>query len=104
MFVRHSDTTREHKEKTVSKTNAQHTFLEPTTLLHHGWPRGSSTQNKLRIDNKASQELHGTDAVMKNQQVLQNLKLYLEYLRQDPTCNPKVLQHVERRIREIQQS
>ena len=34
-------------------------------------------------------------------QILQNLKRYLEYLQQDPECNPKVLMWVEREIQKI---
>ena len=36
--------------------------------------------------------------------ILQSLKLYLEFLHQDPTCNPKVMQYVEARIRQLEQS
>jgi len=38
------------------------------------------------------------------QQILESLKLYLEYLVQDPSCNPKVAQHVRQKIRQIEQS
>ena len=37
-------------------------------------------------------------------QILVNLKLYLQYLQQDPTCNPKVVRWVEREIQRIEQS
>ena len=37
-------------------------------------------------------------------QILENLKLYLQYLQQDPTCNPKVARHVQEKIRQIEQS
>ena len=44
------------------------------------------------------------DLVMKDYtQILQNLKLYLEYLKQDDTCNPKVVSYVEREIQRIEQ-
>ena len=36
-------------------------------------------------------------------QILENLKLYLEYLKQDNTCNPKVIGWVEREIHKIEQ-
>ena len=43
------------------------------------------------------------DLIMKNYaQILENLKLYLEYLRQDKTCNPKVLKYVEREISRLE--
>jgi len=38
------------------------------------------------------------------QQILESLKLYLEYLVQDASCNPKVAQHVRQKIRQIEQS
>ena len=41
------------------------------------------------------------------QQILESLKLYLEYLVQDTSCkscNPKVAQHVRQKIRQIEQS
>ena len=38
------------------------------------------------------------------QQILESLKLYLQYLQQDSTCNPKVAQHVQEKIRQIEQS
>ena len=38
------------------------------------------------------------------QQILENLKLYLQYLQQDPTCNLKVARHVQEKIRQIEQS
>ena len=38
------------------------------------------------------------------QQILESLKLYLEYLVQDAACNPKVAQHVRLKIRQIEQS
>ena len=34
---------------------------------------------------------------------LQSLRLYLEYLKQDPECNGRVVQYVEREIEKIQQ-
>jgi len=34
---------------------------------------------------------------------LQSLRLYLEYLSQDPECNGRVVQYVEREIEKIQQ-
>jgi hypothetical protein len=34
---------------------------------------------------------------------LQSLRLYLEYLKQDPECHPRVVQYVEREIEKIQQ-
>jgi len=41
---------------------------------------------------------------MKNYaQILENLKLYLEYLKQDCTCNPKVVKWVEKEIYKIEQ-
>ena len=47
---------------------------------------------------------HSINAIMKDYvQILQNLKLYLEFLRQDKTCNPKVLSWVEREIQKIEQ-
>jgi hypothetical protein len=40
---------------------------------------------------------------MKDQtQILESLRLYLEYLRQDPTCNLKVIAYVEREIRKME--
>ena len=36
-------------------------------------------------------------------QILQNLKLYLSYLQQDPTCNKRVVMWVEREIQKIEQ-
>ena len=36
-------------------------------------------------------------------QTLENLKLYLSYLQQDPTCNPKVVKWVEKEIYKIEQ-
>ena len=36
-------------------------------------------------------------------QILENLKLYLEYLKQDSTCNPKVVKWVEKEIYKIEQ-
>ena len=42
---------------------------------------------------------------MKDQQkILENLKHYLEYLKQDLTCNPTVLEHVQKKIRILEQS
>ena len=38
------------------------------------------------------------------QQILESLKLYLQYLQQDSTCNPKVARHVQEKIRQIEQS
>ena len=38
------------------------------------------------------------------QQILESLKHYLAYLRQDPKCNPKVLEHVQRKLRSLEQS
>ena len=38
------------------------------------------------------------------QQILESLKLYLAYLLQDASCNPKVAQHVREKIRQIEQS
>ena len=37
-------------------------------------------------------------------QILQSLRLYLEFLRQDPSCNPAVMQHVTERIGQLEQS
>ena len=36
-------------------------------------------------------------------QILQSLKLYLDYLQQDPKCNPKVVWYVEKEIQKIEQ-
>ena len=36
------------------------------------------------------------------QQILENLKLYLQYLQQDPTCNPKVAQPVQEKIQRLE--
>ena len=36
--------------------------------------------------------------------ILHSLKLYLEYLKQDNSCNTSVLQYVEREIKKIEQS
>ena len=36
-------------------------------------------------------------------QILQNLKLYLEYLKQDDTYNKRVVMWVEREIQKIEQ-
>ena len=45
------------------------------------------------------------DLIMKHYvQILENLKLYLEYLKQDNTCNPKVLHWVEKEIQKMEQS
>jgi len=38
------------------------------------------------------------------QQILENLKLYLAYLLQGASCNPKVARHVQEKIRQIEQS
>ena len=47
---------------------------------------------------------HSINAIMKNYvQILENLKLYLQYLQQDPTCNPKVVWYVEKEIYKIEQ-
>ena len=44
------------------------------------------------------------DLIMKDYaQILENLKLYLEYLKQDSTCNPKVVKWVEKEIYKIEQ-
>ena len=44
------------------------------------------------------------NAIMKNYvQILENLKLYLESLKQDSTCNPKVVKWVEKEIYKIEQ-
>ena len=54
------------------------------------------------INTCVSQSLN---AIMKDYaQILENLKLYLEYLQQDPTCNPKVLHWVEKEIQKMEQS
>ena len=37
------------------------------------------------------------------QDILRSLKLYLEFLYQDPACNPKVMQYVKARIRQLEQ-
>ena len=36
--------------------------------------------------------------------ILQSLKLYLEFLHQDPAYNPKVMQYVKEKIRQLEQS
>ena len=38
------------------------------------------------------------------QQTLENLKLFLQYLQQDPIHNPKVAQHVQEKIRQLEVS
>ena len=38
------------------------------------------------------------------QQTLETLKLFLQYLQQDRTHNPKVAQHVQEKIRQIEVS
>ena len=48
--------------------------------------------------------IQSLNAIMKDySQILQNLKLYLEYLKQDSTCNPKVVKWVEKEIYKIEQ-
>ena len=43
------------------------------------------------------------NAAMKDQtRILESLKLYLEYLRQDDTCNCRVIAYVEKEIQKME--
>ena len=54
------------------------------------------------INTCVSQSLN---AIMKDYvQILESLKLYLEYLKQDKTCNPRVVRYVEKEIEKMEQS
>ena len=45
-----------------------------------------------------------SDAMKDLQQTLEKLKLFLQYLQQDHTHNPKVAQHVQEKIRQLEAS
>ena len=66
--------------------------------------RGNAAQNNLRIPDKARRCPYYHSNAMKDQQILQSLKLYLEFLHQDSSCNPAVMQHVKERIRQLEQN
>ena len=45
-----------------------------------------------------------SNAMKDLQQTLEKLKLFLQYLQQDPTHNRKVAQHVQEKIRQLEVS
>ena len=63
----------------------------------------SMIHETLSCDYKAPCDREHTLIMKDYTQILQNLKLYLEYLKQDDTCNPKVVSYVEREIQRIEQ-
>ena len=64
--------------------------------------RGNVAKNKLRRLDKARRYARIALNAMKD--ILQSLKLYLKFLYQDPACNPKVMQYVKEKIRQLEQS